>query len=589
MILDDQASGAQLDLGAVDADLDLGLLGVEITVRGSEEEASEFDFETRLTLNARHSGEGVFRIGRLRLDQWRSWLPEEARLLIGQLPDNANAQVEAKLSWEKQALSSADVRFVLEQPDAVLDWRHLSGALHWQAAAGDHAVALEHLSLDEVSVAGDVHIRHSGTRTRGVLKHLDIRGIRRLAAAVGVPLDDLLPDGIISGVLRQAEGDFRWREPLQYNFRSDIDGLGISDDNNDFLLTGLGGGIMASERGIQIRLDSGDVAVSYAPWHLDNFHPGQTSFQLHWWPGPSCCEFRLTDLQVESPVLKLHGAASMSGIGSSDFRADLRIDHAYLPTVSQWLPPDLLAEADERWVKNAFKAGRLEGARLRINGDISTGVLNELLLVGNVRGVDLDYEPGLPMFMDVEGRLLIDRASMHMLVETAKFMDSELTNGAVRMEDLGLMNMYASATVSGPTGDLPTFLEKVDWMDPMFNEVLVFSGDTILDAAINLPLDDRLEHKVSARGILRFQDNQLDVVANDTRLEALAGELRYAGRELSGQLGARFLGQPVHIQLATAPSEDLEIKMQVMAAPPDFLPEELRHTLSWIEGNPPGI
>ena len=589
-VLHDQKTGNQLDLGEVDVDMATGLWGIEVLARNQTGKPGEFDFELQAEFNPMASGNGILRIERVRLAQLMPWLPDNARLLAQRLPANLRMRAEAQLVWEAQVPQLAGVWVELEQPRSEeAGWEKMAAALKWRTLEEGHAVALEQLELDQHTVADGVYIEYSEESTRGYLTSLDIMLARRVAAVAGYRLEDFLPGSVRSGTLSRLSGEINWRGPLHYRIHAGIEGLEVSMPEENFLLTGLDGTVNGSEQGIRLSLDSENLTISYAPWHLDAFRPGLTKFQLDWRSSGDCCAFNLANLQISNPALRLQGDVSMGAGEPRWLHADVEIEHVDLPTVSQWVPPDFLLEADDRWVRSAFKTGSLSGARLRVGGPLSAEMLtaagSELTLDGLLHEVDLDYEPGLPMFEDVNGEMYLDKESLHVIVREAKIKGSTMSHGALRIGDLSLMDMHSSSVLNGPVSDLPEFLETIGWMAPTFNQTLKFGGNSTLDLQLRIPLDGRLDHEVAVKGVLNLHGNRLDILANDSYLDAIRGEMQYKNDALTGSLDAQFMGRSARIELATAKSGDLQIKMQASASLKDYMPQEIRPTFSWLEGH----
>ena len=587
-ILHDRETGNRLDLGEVDVDMTSGLWGIEVLARNRTEGGDGLGFELQVDFSTMDSGKGVVRLERAQLAQLLPWLPENARALASRLPAQAHLWAEAQLVWETDVPQLAGVSVELEQPGSgKTDWKNLSAALQWRTLEDGYAVALERLALDQHAVADGVYIEHGEKSSRGYLASLDIDLAKRVAAVAGYRMEDFLPGSITSGTLSQVTGEIDWGDPLRYRIHAGLEGFEISMPEEDFRVTGLAGTVSGSEQGIRLNLDAKDPTLSYAPWKLDAFRPGATRFQLDWWPADNA--FRLTDIRVTNPALKLRGKASVDAGEPRKFHADLYIEHADLTTVSQWIPPGILLEADDRWVRSAFKSGRLIDARLRMAGPLSPGMFaaadSELTLDGILQEVDLDYEPGLPMFKGINGEIFLDKASLHGTIKETGFKGSIMTHGTFWIGDLGLMDLHSSSVVTGPVSDVPEFLEQIEWMAPTFNQVLKFGGKSKLDLQLNLPLDARLKHGPALKGVLNLSGNQLDIAAAGIRLDEIKGKLEYRDEALTGSLGTRFVGRPARIGIETAPTGDFRIKVQANAAITDFMPQDIRPVFSWLSGH----
>ncbi len=589
-VLFDQKSGERLDLGEVDMDMAFGLWGLEVVARNRTKESGGFGFELQAEFNAMDSGNGIVRLERMRWAQLLPWLPDNARPLAERLPAHADLRAEAQLTWEGGTPQLAGAWVELEQPrSGDADWQRVAAALKWRTLEEGYAVALEQLELEQHEVAAGAYIEHSEQLTRGYLTSLDIKRARRMAGVAGYRMEDFLPGSITSGTLSRLSGEIHWGDPLRYRIDAGLEGLELSIPEQGIRVTGIDGTVGGSEQGIRLSLDAKDPVIFYAPWHLDEFRPGLAKFQLDWWPTEDCCAFKLTNLQVSNPALQLRGALSMGAGEQRILRAELDIEHADLAAVSQWVPPGLLLEADDRWVRSAFKAGRLSDARLRLAGPLSPNMLaavdSELTLDGYLHEVDLDYEPGLPMFKGIEGGVFLDKSSLHLIIREAALKESGITHGALWIGDLSLMDMHSSSVADGPVRDVPEFLEQIEWMPPMFNQVLAFEGNSKLEVQMNLPLDNRLDHEPVVKGILKLSDNRLDIAANDVRLDAIKGKLEYEDEVFSGSLDAKFAGHPARIGLTTISTGDVQVKIQASASITDYLPQEIRPAFSWLKGH----
>ena len=590
IVLHDKKTGGHLYLEGLNIDVVAGLLGSDVVARGQTETSEGIDFELHLEFDATASGSGVLRIERAKLDQLLPWFPDSAKHLAKRLPANAGMRLEAQLAWENQVPRLAGTWIELEpsHPNGA-NWKQMAATVAWRTEEEGYTVSLENLELDRRVVADGVHIEHNARHTQGYLHSLDLGRAKRIAEIVGFRMEDFLPGSITSGLLSRVRGEIDWQDTLSYHFQADISDIDISIPSNDFLLSGLDGSINGSEQGIRFVLHSEDLAVSYAPWHIEEFRPGLTKFRLDWWPGEDCCAFRLADIRVETPALLLHGEALMSADVPRRFQVDVSVEHADLASVSKWIPPGLLQEKDERWIRGAFKKGHLSEARFRLDGPFSSGMLamvdSELMLDGVLQEVSLNYDSALPMLENLSGWVFLDKKSLHVLVREANIEKSTLVHGALRIADLNSIDIYSSGVIHGPVAAIPDFLEQVEWMNPAFNQIIKFGGDSRLDLALNIPLDQLLRKDTEVQGILIFQDNQMDILPNDTRLSGIKGQIRYEKESLVGSLDAQFMQRPARIGLGADPSGNLRIKMQAFALPQDYMPQTARSTLSWVTGH----
>ncbi len=585
----DRKTGDRVDLGAVDMDVSVGLLGVVARARNRVPSSGDLDFELQVEFDTAGAGKGVLRVDRMRWVQLMAWLPNDARRWVEFLPEDIRARAEARLEWDDLAPRFAGVRMELERPKSEgAEWEKLSGALNWRALREGHMISLSRLELDQRVVAEGARLEHQGEAMRGGLVSLDIALAKRLAAIAGHGLESLPFGGITSGKVYRLSGEVHLQDQPTYWAHAEVTGLGLSIPEKGGSLSGLDGAVSVSERGFRLDLDSENVEISYAPWNLDAVRPGRSRLRLDVWTGEDCCAFRAKDIQVSNPAFRLHGAVWMGSGKSPRLRADMKIERADLPVVSRWFPSGFLSDADDRWVRSAFKAGSLIDARLRLDAPLSDETPAspgpEFTLEGALREVDLDYEPGLPMFREIEGTVLLDKQSLHAIIHQASIQNSSVRHAALRMDDLGLMDMHMSSVLEGPVSDVPEFLESIEWMSPAFNQALLLKGRSTLDLQLNLPLDQRLDHEAKVKGVMRLHDDRMDILAINSHLDEINGELRYQDERLAGSLEARFSGHPARVDLATTRSGDFQVKIQALASLQDYLPREARPTFSWLRG-----
>ena len=579
LTLRDAAGGGRLDLGRVDLDLESGLTGLELRARNRPAAPDGPAFQVRAAFGAFGGREAELA---LRAPApWRGWLPDALAGPLAALPADAALRLEGTASWTADALRSAAGTVVLERPPAADGWRRLELQAGFRRAGADYEMALGGLSVDGAEAAGPGRFRLAGERLAGRLERLDLAAAQRLLRAAGI---DPLPDAELSGELRAVRGVFDPAAPERYQLQAEGAGLGLRRSGSGLLLAGVDAGLAASGRGLRLRVDSRGPRLRHPVWGGQELSPAALRGTAELWPDGESWALRLSGVAVESPQLSLHGGGWSAG---ETLHVDARIDRADLPTLAGRLPPDILSPADDRWVRAAFRAGRLQDARLQIHGPaaaLPAGPETALRLQGRLAGLELDYEPGLPPMREVQGALLLEGSRLHVLADTAALAGFRMRHGAVRIEDLARIDLHASGRLDGSVASLTAYLEQLGELGSGFREAVAADGEAALDLILNLPLDDRLNRPARARGHLDLRAGRIEVPGNRTRLSDVSGRLRLAEDGISGQLEARFRDRPAQLRVRTTPSGETAVAMDLSASPADFLPPGLRGNFGWVEG-----
>ena len=582
LALRDAAGGGRLDLGRVDLDIESGLAGLELRARNRPAAPGGAAFRARAVFGAFGGREAELALRAPAFGQWRDWLPGAFAGPLAALPEDAAPRFEGAVSWTADALLAATGTLVLERPPpAAAGWRKLELQAGFRRVGKDYEAALGRLSADGAEIAGPGRFRRAGGRLAGRLERLDLAAAQQLLRAAGI---DPLPGTELAGELRAVRGSFDLAAPERYRLRAEGAGLGFRRPETGLRLAGIDAGLIASGRGVRLRVDSRRPRLRHPRWGERELAPDALRATAELWPDGEAWALRLSEVAAESPLLSLRGGAWLAG---GALHVDARIDRADLAGLAAYLPQDYLMPADDRWLRAAFRAGELRDARLELHGPLSDPLADPaaaLRLQGRLAGLELDYEPGLPPMREVDGALLLEGRRLHALLDAAALTGFRMRHGAVLIGDLERIDLYGSGRLDGPVADLTAYLEQLEELDPGFRQAVAADGEAALDLVLNLPLDDRLERSERARGFLDVRAGGIEVFANGTRLADVAGRLSFADGRIDGRLEARFGGRPAQLRVRPGPGGDTAVAMDLSAAPADFLPPGLRGNFGWLAG-----
>ncbi|MHB8759345.1 MAG: YhdP family protein [Thiobacillus sp.] len=223
--------------------------------------------------------------------------------------------------------------------------------------------------------------------------------------------------------------------------------------------------------------------------------------------------------------------------------------------------PKMIGEHTVDWVKRGVVAGGSDDVRLRLRGDLARfpfadgdGVFR---VDAKVRGGVIDYLPGWPRIEGIEAHLGFAGKAMEVSANAARIYGVTLAPVRIVIPDLIHRDelLHVDGEAAGPIEDFIRFANASPLGDRLhaFTAGLKGSGKMKLALGLRVPL--RRGHDVSVAGRLAFLDDSLASSAWP-QLENVRGDVDFTGDSLSAQnLGARFLGGPLRLDVRTAGDE----------------------------------
>ncbi|MGQ3892289.1 YhdP family protein [Legionella sp. CNM-4043-24] len=284
-------------------------------------------------------------------------------------------------------------------------------------------------------------------------------------------------------------------------------------------------------------------------------------------------------LVIKNPDLLLTARVSLDdlthdSVGQMDISAQVSAKNA--GKWLAWIPSGHLKPKLEAWLKQDVKSIDNLSAEIRAKGlgqdfpfDKAAG---EFWIKAWAQGVDLIFAPGWPMAQGIESWVRVDKRQFEASISHANLQGTVLTNGNIRITDLGLNHetllfhskiktktQYALAYIlSSPLAKKLSALAMIQMKGPL-------ELDLKLEAPLYPENDD-----VLALGDVSFENNQLSVkhALGTIPLNRLNGSLQFdqAGI-LDSSLNAVFMDYPVTLLIQSLrnakPATQVKIKGRV--------------------------
>ena len=216
--------------------------------------------------------------------------------------------------------------------------------------------------------------------------------------------------------------------------------------------------------------------------------------------------------------------------GAGELDLDARVESAQASSAWRYVPRIVSSDVP-RWLKAALQSGHVEGARVRLAGNLDRFPFRdghgEFRVSGRFHDLRMAYAPGWPALDGLEGDLLFDRAKMEISAERGSVMGSRLASVHAVIPDLELGRLSVEGKALGTTAGFLRFVNA----SPVANSVGYFtrgvqaSGDGALDLKIEVPLANA--EKASAHGIFRFEHNRLSLQPRLPELADATGRFEF--------------------------------------------------------------
>jgi uncharacterized protein (TIGR02099 family) len=518
------------------------------------------------------------------LDRWQSWIAMPVsfqrglgglRVWLGVARGGDVESVAADL-----ALRDLAVRFSPEL--ARIDLARLTGRLRyvrsgkgWQLDGHEITLATSD-GADMTST--DFQVRHSRVRGRRdqnefLASNLDIGMLAGLATRL--PFPPAWRERLIAQAPRGhfPQLELSWTDgegsPANYRIDARFDALGMAAVGILPGGRGWSGRLVGDEKGGRYQLnvakgvlslpavfDEADVPLDEASFAGDwSVEKGEVAVRL------GRANFRNRDARgaARGVYHSRHG-------GAGELDLDARVESAQASSAWRYVPRIVSGDVP-RWLKAALQSGHVEGARVRLAGNLDRFPFRdgrgEFRVSGRFHDLSMAYAPGWPALEGLEGDLLFDRAKMEISAERGSVMGSRLASVHAVIPDLELGRLSVEGKAQGTTAGFLRFVNA----SPVANSVGYFtrgvqaSGDGALDLKIEVPLANA--EKASAHGVFRFEHNRLSLQPRLPELTDATGRFEFTDSAFNiPEATALWMGAPLSVRGRTRADGAVEINAQ---------------------------
>ena len=585
VMLYDLNSKEKMNLGTVDLDVNYNLFDTEVLVRNDTSGDLRFEFQAQLDNNETYI---MFRSPEVELDQLMPWIGDYLPAAADSLPASLVGQVEVQLAFNETMLDAAAGQFALTSADSKgVRQESLHGSARWRLWEDGFGVSIEHLALAGETVMTESYFGRNGQMLDYYVKTLDLQPLHRLLTRFAPPLAKQWPVDYLTGHIQKARGRMALDRPQVHQFHGQFRDLSVDTKDGRFKVSGLSGEVGGADSDLYLNVEADLLHLEYPAWYAEPLALAEVEFEATVRSWNEDWSVELERFSLHDPMISLRSSGWLSGGSERHLHLDANIAHIDLTRGVTLLPTGMIHPSDERWLRQAVRTGRLQQAQLRLNGPLSDLLESsqaEVTLVGRVEKMDLDYQPGWPMFRDIRGMISVDKKRLSMILDEVSIQESKMRHGSLLIEDLTRMDLWGSGILEGPLGDIPEYLQFAELTGPALTQQLQFIGPARTEFTLHLPLDNRIEDSVDLRGHIHLHNNTLLLSANETGLTAIKGDLEVMNQQLRGSLEANFNDRPMQLELNTKESGDLHFQAAVLGAPADFLPQAQRLDFGWMTG-----
>ena len=518
-------------------------------------------------------------------------------------------------------LSGARMRVQPNLP--LLDLMFVRGHVTWQRDNGKTTFTTRDFGfrtrngqeLAPVALSVTMNEDSEGNISGGQLEfdRLEVAPLSALAEHLPLPehwrrdLTALALRGSVSG------GKFAWTGPPEAPTKFSASGaftrFGIAASAGLPGAASVSGNFTFDESRGDLKLDSRDMRVSLPRVFADELQFNTASGRVTWSREDDNLRVAVEDVRFVTPHTS--GTASGSwkarerGPGLIDLKAQLArgdAQHLY-----RYLPLTLNDKVRD-WLRTAIKQGQASDIRMALSGDLSDfpftdAKKGQFLVTFKAANVVLDYAPGWPEVMDIDGDVRFEGPGMAINARSGRILGVGVGPAKVDVPNLGAQHpaLTVAGEAAGATSDFLRFVDKSpvgEWVGK-FSEGAHATGNGKLALKFTLPLGDPEGVKVD--GDYQFIGNTVRLT-NVPALSQVNGHLAFAERGMqSRDLTAEVFGGLAKIavtaqeggvriiasgtaNLATVGSEfDLPMRSRISGVTDWTLAAQSRATLSsWV-------
>ncbi|PKO48170.1 MAG: TIGR02099 family protein [Betaproteobacteria bacterium HGW-Betaproteobacteria-4] len=414
---------------------------------------------------------------------------------------------------------------------------------------------------------------------------LDLAVLGRLAAYL--PLDaqsrGLLlrhrPQGRIAEL--RASWTLEGEKLSRYSLRAGFRDMGIEADRYFPGAGGVSGSIDLTEKGGDLRLDSGVSSLSLpAIFPEPDIALDALKVKASWKNSPHGTDIQLDKLEFAGPDAagSAQGTYRYTGDGPGEIDLTASIERGEGRAVWRYMPHAVNAAA-RNWIRRGIVGGRGYDGKLILKGNLKDfpfrdGKGGRFIVTAKATGAKVDYADGWPVIDDIDADMSFD-TGMRIKASKGRILGATLADVKVDIPDFEAHEemLLVRGTARGPTGEFLRFIEESPVTEKIdrFTEGMKAAGNGSLKLELDIPLRHALDTRM--RGDYRFLNNQLQPLAGLPPLTQVNGRLLLTENTVASQdIAGQVFGGPLKVQVRSAAE-----KVAVVATGTAAIGEVSRH------------
>lgn len=520
-------------------------------------------------------GELYVDVDHVDLDAWQKWLSVPFELRAGGAGLRAWVEIEGSRPVGVQAdvrLAATDLRLARNLP--LLGVELLSGRVGVRRQAAGFRVALSRLQLhtrdgihvDPVDADIAWRLDEAGNTDGHVdIARVDLGTLAKIAEVL--PLDDgtrtLLADyqpaGRLANVRASWEGKAAGLEA--YSLSGDFENLGVRSRGRFPGIQGMSGSVEANERWGRLFLRSGPSGIELPavfPESLMAFD--SLAGGVRWTRRDRLLEVELQALNFAGidAVGTARGRYEYRGDGPGYLDLSAELARAEAPAVWRYLP-HVVPQGTRDWLHHALKAGVVEHAELRLEGELNQFPFDRgdgtFLVTAKVRDAQLAFQPDWPAIEGLDADLRFAGSRMEIVSRAGSISGVPLQRTQVVLPDLASRDpvLRVEGGASGPVRGFLAFLDASPVGDLIggFYRDWRAEGEAGLTLGLSIPLADAANTTVE--GTVDLRDVRLRVLEFLPPVTRVRGKLAFTGKGAEArELRGDFLGAPLRVSVLNA-------------------------------------
>ncbi len=525
------------------------------------------------------------------IDAWRAWVDLPKQLERGRgalrawasLASGKVVQVTADL-----ALRNVTARLAEDLPQ--MNLRSLHGRATWKAAEGGFEVDTRHLSLhlqNGLSLpATDAYLRIAAGKQQGLTEgeiranQLQLATLAELSSYIPLPGDmrekitAYAPHGTVANL--QAQWQATPERLHHYQVKGNFKNLALQRVGNMPGFSGLTADIDGSEASGKLTIKSHQLAIDAPDFLREPLTFNTLTGKAGWQRQGGELIMKLDELTASNQDLDGTAHASFSTAKDTPGVLDLtvKLTRGDISKAARYTPLIGLDREVNDWLHDALLSGQTNDLRIRIKGNLKdfpfkgnqTGVFE---IAGHAEDGMVEIAKGWPHIENVSGDLFIQGNKLEFKFLSANMLDVQTRLGSVSLTDMLSDDMPLQVKVSadGASNAFLRFIQQspVRGYIDGFTDDIRASGNAHLDLLATIPLAGNGQAKVD--GLVRVQNNDIDVADNAPRLRNTSGELLFTQNTLhTRNLSAEILGGKSKLDVQSSADGIVHVKVDGRAS-----------------------